>query len=65
MPGNGRRKLFVQVLLTASSLLLHSPLAKSQNAGPPAAAGAVPVEAAPDVRALPMRCARCRRRCRV
>jgi len=52
MPGNGRRKLFVQVLLTASSLLLHSPLAKSQNAGPPAAAGAVPVEAAPDVRAL-------------
>jgi len=32
MPGTGRRKLFVQVLVIASLLLLHPPLVKCQNA---------------------------------
>jgi hypothetical protein len=53
MLGNGHGKLFVQVLLTAGSfLLLHSPLARCQNAAPTGAPGAVPKEPTPDVRAL-------------
>jgi hypothetical protein len=53
MLGNGHGKLFVQVLLTAGSfLLLHSPLARCQNAAPTGAPGAVPQEPTPDVRAL-------------
>jgi hypothetical protein len=53
MLGNGRGKLFAQVLVTASSfLLLHSPLVRCQNAAPTGAAGAVPTEPMPDVRAL-------------
>jgi hypothetical protein len=53
MLGTGRRNFFLQVLLTASSLvLLHSPLAKSQNAPAPPAAGAPPADAMPDIRTL-------------
>jgi hypothetical protein len=53
MLGNGRGIVFVQVLVTAGSfLLLHSPLARCQNAAPTGAAGAVPAEPMPDVRAL-------------
>jgi hypothetical protein len=53
MLGNGRGKLFVQVLVTASSfLLLHSPLARCQNAATTGAPGTVPADSAPDIRAL-------------
>jgi hypothetical protein len=40
MPGNRCGKLFVQVLVTASLLLLHSPFVRCQNSPPPASAGA-------------------------
>jgi hypothetical protein len=53
MLGNGRGKSFVQVLVTASSLLLlHSPLARCQNAAAPSAPGAAAADSAPDIRAL-------------
>jgi hypothetical protein len=53
MLGNGRRKVFIYVAITASSLLLHSPLARSQNASaPPASLGAAPTDSVPDIRAL-------------
>jgi hypothetical protein len=52
MPGNGRRKVFIQVLIIASSLLLHSPLAKCQNAAPPDSPGTVPADSVPDIRTL-------------
>jgi hypothetical protein len=52
MLGNGRGKLLLQVLLTASSFLLHSPLARCQNAAPTSAPAAVPAGPMPDVRAL-------------
>jgi hypothetical protein len=53
MLGNGHGKLFVQVLVTAGSfLLLHSPLARCQNAAAASAPGAVPTDSAPDIRAL-------------
>jgi hypothetical protein len=53
MLGNGRGKLFVQVLMTAGFfLLLHSPFARGQNAAPTGAPGAVPADSVPDVRAL-------------
>ena len=53
MPGIGRRNLFLQVLVTATSLvLLHSPLAKCQNAPAAGSAGAAPADAMPDIRAL-------------
>jgi hypothetical protein len=55
MPGTGRRKLFAHVLVIASFLLLHPPLAKCQNAPPPPTA-APPVapgaDAMPDIRTL-------------
>ena len=53
MPGIGRRNLFLQVLVTATSLvLLHSPLAKCQNAPAASSAGAPPADAMPDIRTL-------------
>src|SRR5271155_1284618 len=53
MPCTGRRNLFLQVLVTTSSLvLLHTPLAKCQNAPPPPSAGAPPADAMPDIRTL-------------
>ena len=52
MLGNGRRKVFVQVLIITSSLLLHSPLAKCQNAAPRPSSAAASADAAPDIRAL-------------
>jgi hypothetical protein len=53
MLGNGRRNVFIHVLVIASFLLLHSPLAKSQNASAtPPSPGAAPTDAAPDIRAL-------------
>ena len=52
MLGNGRGKLLLQVLLTASSFLLHSPLARCQNAAPASAPAAVQAGPMPDVRAL-------------
>jgi hypothetical protein len=61
MAGTGRRKLFLQVLVTAGLLLLRSPLAKCQNApaasspGAPssaAALGAPSADAMPDIRTL-------------
>jgi hypothetical protein len=53
MLGNGRGKSFVQVLVTASSLLLlHSPFARCQNAAAPSAPGAAAADSAPDLRAL-------------
>ena len=53
MLGNGRGKSLVQVLLTASSLLLlHSPFARCQNAAAPSAPGAAAADSAPDIRAL-------------
>ncbi len=53
MLGNGRGKSFVQVLVTAGSLLLlHSPAARSQNAAATGAPGGVPRDTAPDLRAL-------------
>jgi hypothetical protein len=53
MLGNGRRKVFIHVLVTASFLLLHSPRGKCQNASaPPASPGAAPTDSAPDIRAL-------------
>jgi hypothetical protein len=47
MAGNRCGKLFVQVFLTASLLLLHSPLVRCQNAPPPASPGA-PAPSSPD-----------------
>ena len=53
MLGNGRGKSLVQVLVTASSLLLlHSPFARCQNAAAPSAPGAAAADSAPDIRAL-------------
>jgi len=54
MPGTGRRELFVQVLVIAVFVLLHSPLAQCQNAAAPPSPGAAPAESAPapDIRAL-------------
>jgi hypothetical protein len=53
MLGNGRGKLFAQVLVTASSfLLLHSPFARCQNAAATSAPGAAATDSAPDIRAL-------------
>jgi chromosome segregation ATPase len=54
MPGNGRRKPFVQALVIAVFVLLHSPLAQGQNAAAPPSPGAAPAESAPtpDIRAL-------------
>jgi hypothetical protein len=54
MPGNGRRKPFVQALVIAVFVLLHSPLAQCQNAAAPPSPGAAPAESAPtpDIRAL-------------
>src|SRR5580693_10562983 len=53
MLGNGRRKVFIHVLVTASFLLLYSPLGECQNASaPPASPGAAPTDSAPDIRAL-------------
>jgi|HubBroStandDraft_6_1064221.scaffolds.fasta_scaffold02923_9 hypothetical protein len=53
MPGNGCGKLFVQVLVTASLLLLRSPLVRCQNTSAPASPGVPPgADAMPDVRAL-------------
>jgi hypothetical protein len=53
MLGNGRGKSFVQVLVTASALLLlHSPFARCQNAAAPSAPGAAAADSAPDIRAL-------------
>jgi hypothetical protein len=55
MRGTGRRNLFLQVLVTASSLaLLHSPLAKCQDAPAPTppSAGAPAADAMPDIRTL-------------
>ena len=45
MAGTGRRKLFLQVLVTAGLLLLRSPLAKCQNA-PAASSPGAPSSAA-------------------
>jgi hypothetical protein len=53
-------KLFVQVLVTASLLLLHSPLVRCQNSPPPASPGAPaaassdasPADTMPDIRML-------------
>jgi hypothetical protein len=50
MLGSGREKLFLQVVLTASCFLLHSPLARCQSSTPPSAPGAA--DATPDIRAL-------------
>jgi hypothetical protein len=52
MPGTGRRKLFVQVLVIASLLLLHPPLVKCQNAPTAAPPGAPGADAMPDIRTL-------------
>jgi hypothetical protein len=55
MRGTGRRNLLLQVLVTASSLaLLHSPLAKCQDAPAPTppSAGAPAADAMPDIRTL-------------
>ncbi len=57
MPGTGRRKMFMQVLVTSGLLLLHPPLSKCQNAPaastPRASQSSVPgVDAMPDIRTL-------------
>jgi hypothetical protein len=52
MVGSGRGKLFVQVLVAASLLLLRSPLVRCQNSPPPAWPGAPPADALPDIRTL-------------
>ena len=49
---NGRRKLFLQVVVAASLLVLKTPIVKCQNAPATAAPGAAPAEPMPDVRAL-------------
>jgi hypothetical protein len=52
MRGIGRRELILQVLVTAGFLLLHSPLARCQNAPAPPSTGAPPTDAMPDIRTL-------------
>ena len=52
MPGNGRRNVFIQVLIIASFLLLYCPPGKCQNAARPGSPGAVPADSVPDIRAL-------------
>lgn len=49
---NGRRKLFLQVLVAASLLLLKAPIVQCQNAPGTAAPGAPPADTVPDVRTL-------------
>jgi hypothetical protein len=52
MPATGRRKIFLQVLMTASLLLLRSPLVRCQSAPAGSSPGAPPVDALPDIRTL-------------
>jgi hypothetical protein len=52
MRGNGRRKLFLQVLLAAGLFLLHSPFVSGQNAPAKASPDAPPADSTPDLRAL-------------
>jgi len=52
MPGKARRELFLQVLLTAGFLVLHSPLVRCQNAPAASPSGASPTDAMPDIRTL-------------
>ena len=52
MPATGRRKIFLQVLMTASLLLLRSPLIRCQSAPAGSSPGAPPADALPDIRTL-------------
>ena len=52
MPATGRRKIFLQVLMTASLLLLRSPLIRCQSAPAGSSLGAPPADALPDIRTL-------------